>query len=129
VSVARLLRLEKAMAADVGHRLRREREPSSAAEVYKDLLCPDAWHPEYEGDEHTCSHAYDDEGERDNVVYWKTKRKIKNDLQDDEGPMCTGCEAIWRTSRLMVRNAVAASGTPTIRAVAVVMAPSGFQAH
>jgi len=72
-SVARLLRLQRAMAADVGHRPRCERAPSSAAEVHEDRLCPDLWQPEYEGDESTCSYAY-----------------------DGEGPMCTGCEAVWK---------------------------------
>ena len=41
------------MAADVTHRLQRERAPSSAAEVHEDLLFLDAYYPEYEGNEHT----------------------------------------------------------------------------
>jgi len=38
------------MAADVTHRLRRERAQSPAAEVYGDLFCPDVYHPEIKGD-------------------------------------------------------------------------------
>jgi len=72
-SDARLLRLVQAIAADVEHGLRRERALSSAVEVHEDRLCPDAWHPEYEGDEHTCVYAY-----------------------DGEGPICLCCEAVWK---------------------------------
>jgi len=61
-SDASLLRLERAMAADVALRLWRERVPSSAAEVHGDLRCPDTWHPEYDGDEHACCHIYDGGG-------------------------------------------------------------------
>jgi len=53
--------------------LRREHAPSSAAEVHEDLLCPDEYHSEYEGDEHTCAFA-----------------------SDCAGPPCQGCEAVWK---------------------------------
>ena len=72
-TVARLLQLERTMAADIAHRLQRERAPSSAAKVHEDLLCPDTYHPEYEGNEHTYSFKY-----------------------NREGPPCQGCEAVWK---------------------------------
>jgi len=36
-------------------------------------LCPDAWHPEYEGDKHTCSLTH-----------------------DCEELLCHGCDAVWK---------------------------------
>ena len=96
------------MAADVDHRLRRERAPSSAAEVHEDRLCPDLWQQEYEGDEYTCSYAY-----------------------DGEGPSARVARLSGKTSQILVRDAVAASEQPAVRAVAtrLVMASSSFQAH
>ena len=91
-SDARLLRLERAMAEDVTHCLRRERAPSSAAEVHEDCLCPDTWHPEYD------LHA----------------RVVRPS---------------GKTSHITDMDAVSASGAPAIRAVAILMTSSSFQAH
>ena len=46
-TVARLLRLERVMAADVVHHLQRERAPSSVTEVHEDLLSRVFQEPDY----------------------------------------------------------------------------------
>jgi len=71
-SDARLLRLERAMTADVEHRIMSERR-ALRRKIMKTASAPDEWHPEYESDEVTCAYTY-----------------------DSEGPMCTGCEAVWK---------------------------------